>query len=135
MANVQQGEIRVGANHQAQLPTCQSGVEVRDMPERCEQWETVVWKGAKAINDQALLTYVQAARSIAAFAGICDRGSTDDMYEAAQSDATTLHAMNILHEMDYDTNKALQYLVKCQPPKSVDRKWTEDDQVRFFYSF
>ena len=126
MANPQQGEIRVGASHQAQLPACNPGHidQTQD-----NAWETSAWKGAKAISDPNLLTYLQAARSIAAFAGICDRGHSEDMLEAVQSDATTLHAMNVLHESDYDTNKALQYLVKCQPPKNVDRKWCEEDQV------
>jgi arginine-glutamic acid dipeptide repeat-containing protein len=102
-------------------------VEPNEMPEKCELWEQIKWKCK--INDNNLLTYLQAARSIAAFAGMCDRGNTDDMYDAAQRDDTTINALNILHENHYDTGRALQCLVKCPIPKGVDRKWTDEEQV------
>ena len=80
-----------------------------------------------------MYTYLQAARSIAAFAGICDRGNMDDMYEAAQSDSTSLHAMTVLHELNYDTEKALKILVKTnQTAKMFEKKWNEEDQVKNF---
>ncbi len=147
LANTQ-GEIRVGASHQAKLPVCRSGLQPQDIPESCELWEQVKWQ-CKA-DDDNLLTYLQAARSIAAFAGMCDRGNADDMYDAAQRDDTTINALNIvkhlfclvqfvdqltnfgfekLHENNYDTNLALQCLVKCPILKGIDRKWNEDDQV------
>lgn len=130
LANTQ-GEIRVGPSHQAKLPVCQANTWPDDMSEKCDQWETCVWKH-KSISDANLLTYLQAARSIAAFAGMCDRGNTDDMYNAAQSDSTTIYAINVLHEMQYDTGKALQYIVKNPiPPKTLDKRWNEEDQVWF----
>ena len=64
------------------------------MPEKCESREQIKWKCK--ISDNNLLTYLQAARSIAAFAGMCDRGNTDDMYDAAQRDDTTINALNIV---------------------------------------
>ena len=64
------------------------------MPEKCELWEQIKWKCK--ISDTNLLTYLQAARSIAAFAGMCDRGNTDDMYDAAQRDDTTINALNLV---------------------------------------
>lgn len=94
LANTQ-GEIRVGASHQAKLPTCKTGVKPDDMPEKCELWEQIKWK-CKIDDDEYLLRYLQAARSIAAFAGMCDRGNTDDMYDACQRDDTTLNAFNIV---------------------------------------
>ncbi len=69
-------------------------MQPQDMPETCESWEQVKWKCK--MDDDNLLTYLQAARSIAAFAGMCDRGNTDDMYDAAQRDDTTINAFNIV---------------------------------------
>ena len=75
--------------------------------------------------------YLQAARSIAAFAGMCDRGLPEDMYEVAQRDDTTINALNVLHGHDYDCKRAIQALVKCPIPKGIDRKWSDDDQKKF----
>lgn len=35
-----------------------------------------------------------------------------------------------LHESEYDTGKALQALVKVINPKSIDKRWSDDDAVR-----
>jgi hypothetical protein len=35
-----------------------------------------------------------------------------------------------LHENAYNTGRALQALVKVINPKSVDRRWSDDDAVR-----
>jgi len=75
--------------------------------------------------------YLQAARSIAAFAGMCDRGLPEDMYDVAQRDDTTINALNTLHNHDYDCKRAIQALVKCPIPKGIDRKWSDDDQKKF----
>ena len=75
--------------------------------------------------------YLQAARSIAAFAGMCDRGLPEDMYEVAQRDDTTINALTVLHNHDYDCKHAIQALVKCPIPKGIDRKWSDDDQKKF----
>lgn len=92
-------------------------------------WEECVWRSG-CISDACLLRYLQSARSIAAFAGMCTRGSTDDMYDAAQSDQTTIYAIDVLHRMQYDSSKALQYLAKQPaPPGYEEKKWTDDEQV------
>jgi arginine-glutamic acid dipeptide repeat-containing protein len=125
LANTQ-GEIRVGASHQALMPECNPVKEIDLKP--CDYSETVIWLPNR-IDDVDLLTYLQAARSMAAFAGMCDKGSTDDMYDAAQSDVTTLNAMNALNQSDYDTAKALQLLMNNPAPKLIDKQWNEEDQV------
>ena len=132
LANTQ-GEIRVGASHQAKLPVCAAAtpVSAEDMSERCEDLETSVWRHAQ-VEDADLLQYLQAARSLAAFAGICDRGNDEDMYEAAQSDATTIYALQVLHDAHYDTSGALQFLAKnpvCA--QALERRWTEEEQKKF----
>ena len=96
MANTQ-GEIRVGASHQAKLPVCNSSLDVNERAEKCSDYEECKWLCDQMLTDDtSLLTYLQAARSIAAFAGMCDRGNTDDMYDAAQRDETTQNALNIV---------------------------------------
>lgn len=141
LANTQ-GEIRVGLSHQAKLPTLlpHPGLmrpdddfgEVEAQPdEELLKWETSTWIWSR-IDENSLLTYLQSARSIAAFAGMCDRGNVDDMYDAAQSDLTTLHAISVLHESEYDTERALQVLVESPPVlRTVEKTWNEEDQKKF----
>ena len=121
----------MGASHQAKLPTCQLERDHIQLIKECQKWETCLYK-CKSIRDSNLYTYLQASRSIAAFAGMCDKGSMDDMYEAAQSDSTTLHALTVLHEMNYDTDKSLKFLVKTnETAKMLEKKWNEEDQKKF----
>ncbi|CAF0726477.1 unnamed protein product [Rotaria sordida] len=133
LANTQ-GEIRVGPSHQAKLPLLKSyssssltnGINNDDL---CSLREELLWKNKT--SDIDLSMYLQAARSIAAFAGMCDRGLPEDMYEVAQRDDTTINALNVLHNHDYDCKRAIQALVKCPIPKGIDRKWSDDDQKKF----
>lgn len=81
------------------------------------------------VPDCDLMMYLRAARSMAAFAGMCD-GGTDDCNPATRDD-TTINALELLHECNYDTGKALQALVKNPIPKGVDKKWSDDEQKRF----
>lgn len=103
--------------------------------------------------DGDLVMYLRAARSMAAFAGMCDGGSAEDGCIAASRDGTTINAMDVvsvelfntvlvnrvleilygfyfqLHDSGYDPGKALQALVKCPVPKSIEKKWTEEETV------
>jgi len=36
-----------------------------------------------------------------------------------------------LHQNNYDTGRALQALVKVINPKSIDKRWSDDDAVSF----
>lgn len=89
--NGQQGEIRVGCGHQARLPEYRSGVEPPEMPEKCESHEELKW--APGMADCDLMMYLRAARSMAAFAGMCDGGSAEDGCLAASRDDTTINAL------------------------------------------
>ncbi|KTG05920.1 hypothetical protein cypCar_00005975 [Cyprinus carpio] len=125
--NSTQGEIRVGPSHQAKLPELQpppahGTVSVTEN-------EKLVW--APGVNDCDLLMYLRAARSMAAFAGMCDGGSTEDGCLAASRDDTTLNALNTLHESQYNAAKALQCLVKKPVPKLIEKSWSEDEVKRF----
>ncbi|XP_028969741.2 arginine-glutamic acid dipeptide repeats protein isoform X2 [Esox lucius] len=125
--NSTQGEIRVGSSHQAKLPELQPRPTfvVQNQTEN----EELVWM--PGVNDCDLLMYLRAARSMAAFAGMCDGGSTEDGCLAASRDGTTLNALNMLHASRYDAAKALQRLVKKPVPKLIEKCWSEDDVKRF----
>ncbi|KAF7664440.1 hypothetical protein LDENG_00177590 [Lucifuga dentata] len=125
--NSTQGEIRVGPSHQAKLP------ELQPFPspggQAVTENEELVWM--PGVNDCDLLMYLRASRSMAAFAGMCDGGSTEDGCLAASRDDTTLNALNTLHESSYDAGKALQRLVKKPVPKLIEKCWSEDEVKRF----
>ncbi|XP_072571120.1 arginine-glutamic acid dipeptide repeats protein-like isoform X2 [Paramormyrops kingsleyae] len=125
--NSTQGEIRVGPSHQAKLPELQAFPPLSSQP--VTENEELVWM--PGVNDCDLLMYLRAARSMAAFAGMCDGGSTEDGCLAASRDDTTLNALNTLHECNYDAGKALQRLVKKPVPKLIEKCWSEDEVKRF----
>ncbi|KAJ8258875.1 hypothetical protein COCON_G00178870 [Conger conger] len=125
--NSTQGEIRVGPSHQAKLPELQPFPSPGGHP--VTENEELVWM--PGVNDCDLLMYLRAARSMAAFAGMCDGGSTEDGCLAASRDDTTLNALNTLHESNYDAGKALQRLVKKPVPKLVEKSWSEEEVKRF----
>jgi len=122
-----QGEIRVGTSHQAKLPAWEGEVPPIGRPDR---YEELTWEPGRT-HDHDLLMYLRAARSMAAFAGMCDGGSTDDGCFAASRDDTTANALNVLHESNYDTGAALQMLVKNPVPVGLEKQWTEDETRRF----
>ena len=64
---------------------------------RCEDWEELVWQ-PDMIDDTNLLMYLRAARSMAAFAGMCDGGSPDDGCLAASRDDTTINALDTVSQ-------------------------------------
>jgi len=41
-----------------------------------------------------------------------------------------VYSITQLHQSDYDTGRALQALVKVINPKSIDKRWSDDDAVR-----
>ncbi|XP_061189583.1 arginine-glutamic acid dipeptide repeats protein-like isoform X2 [Saccostrea echinata] len=125
-----QGEIRVGPSHQARLPEFRRDVPPSQMPENPERWEELRWRPF-SVGDGDLMMYLRAARSVAAFAGMCDGGSTEDGCQAASMDETTMNAMDTLHRCNYDHGKALQALVKSPALRSIEKKWTEDELKRF----
>ena len=122
-----QGEIRVGSSHQARVPPFEGDIPPIGRPDR---YEELVWEPGR-VYDHDLLMYLRAARSMAAFAGMCDGGSTEDGCYAAGRDDTTANALDVLHECSYDTGKALQTIVKNPVPNGLDRQWSEDETRRF----
>ncbi|XP_071945053.1 uncharacterized protein [Antedon mediterranea] len=122
-----QGEIKIGPSHQAVLPLYRC--KPKPTGQTTTEKEELTWK--THIEDVNLLMYLRAARSMAAFVGMCDGGSPEEGCDAASKDITTINALNILHHYDYQTSKALQALIKDPVPKSVDKKWTEEETKLF----
>lgn len=124
------GEIRVGPAHQARLPDCKLDVSPREMPEKCETLEELRW--TPGLADCDLKMYLRAARSMAAFAGMCDGGSAEDGCLAASRDDTTINALQLVslprHPSGYKTltpsfpfgsfTKAITIPVKLSKPSS-----------------
>eukprot|EP00095_Tigriopus_kingsejongensis_P001568 maker-scaffold907_size82601-snap-gene-0.22 protein:Tk01568 transcript:maker-scaffold907_size82601-snap-gene-0.22-mRNA-1 annotation:"arginine-glutamic acid dipeptide repeats protein" len=123
-----QGEIRVGASHQAKLPEFKGEVALEKRP---EPWgEEITWCPER-IHDHDLLMFLRAARSMAAFAAMCDGGSPQDGISAASRDGITAQAIQTLHESNYDTAKALQSLLKTPFPEEIFRRWHEEEVKSF----
>lgn len=51
--------------------------------------------------DADLLMYLRAARSMAAFAGMCDGGCPEDGANAASRDDTTINALDVVSYVIY----------------------------------
>ncbi|XP_070136730.1 arginine-glutamic acid dipeptide repeats protein isoform X19 [Drosophila bipectinata] len=135
MAASTQGEIRVGPGHQvndvyAKLPDYNpiSSFPIDKETDERELEESRWSPGVVADGD--LLMFLRAARSMAAFQGMCD-GGLEDGCLAASRDDTTINALDVLHDSGYDPGKALQALVKCPVSKGIDKKWTEDETKKF----
>lgn len=54
--------------------------------------------------DSDLLMYLRAARSMAAFAGMCDGGCPEDGANAASRDDTTINALDVVSKLFYILN-------------------------------
>lgn len=79
------------------MPEYRPGVltELPPDPELTRTREELRWMPAMAL-DGDLLMYLRAARSMAAFAGMCDGGSADDGCIAATRDDTTINALDVV---------------------------------------
>ncbi|KAI5635770.1 arginine-glutamic acid dipeptide repeats protein [Phthorimaea operculella] len=132
-----QGEVQVGTPSQPvkdkDIYACLPDMRVNGPlgpDEPCPGGEELRWLPAQA-TDRDLVMYLRAARSMAAFAGMCDGGSPDDGCVAASRDDTTINALDVLHDSGYDPGRALQALVKCPVPKGIEKKWSEEETKRF----
>jgi hypothetical protein len=64
-------------------------------PEQTRIREELRWVPAMTL-DSDLLMYLRAARSMAAFAGMCDGGCPEDGANAASRDDTTINALDVV---------------------------------------
>jgi len=85
--------------YQARLPELRAQLLLEKRPEKCADWEEPRWvppPSAPGVRDGDLIVYIQAARSVAAFVGMCDGGSPDDGCLAASRDDTTINALDVV---------------------------------------
>ncbi|CAG5099253.1 Oidioi.mRNA.OKI2018_I69.XSR.g16383.t2.cds [Oikopleura dioica] len=91
-------------------------------------FETLTWRPNVADSD--LVMYLRAARSMAAFAGMCDGGASDACNTATR-DATTLNAIDVLQKCNGKVDLALEKLCQNPMPSIPQRMWTDED-IRAF---
>ena len=77
------------------------------MEERSDPEEEMTWEPSR-IHDHDLLMYLRAGRSMAAFAAMCDGEPPEEGFEIARKDGIFANAIQLLHEANYDSGKALQ---------------------------
>lgn len=83
---------------QAKLPENRTNIDSSELSpdkEFLQEREEVRWTPSVAVDDD-LVTFLQAARSMAAFARMCDGGSSEDGLTAANSDETTFNALDVV---------------------------------------
>ena len=140
-----QGEIRVGASHQANLPELRPPLEPPsnnhnnnddedESDEEGRDLEDLTWSPGR-IHDHDLLMYLRAGRSMAAFASMCDGSNADELFQCASRDSITANALQVLHDSDYEAGKAVQSLLKTPFPTAsmgdIQRRWPEEDVKQF----
>ena len=79
--------------NQAKLPDYQPIQNYEDSGDR--ELEDTRWSPG-ILMDTDLLMYLRAARSMAAFQGLCDGGSPEDGCLAASRDDTTINALDVV---------------------------------------
>ena len=79
--------------------------EEADAPD--EEYEVLTWKPGVADND--LVMYLRAARSMAAFAGMCDGGPTDACVTGKNRDLSDTLKINLalIDERNYESTSFL----------------------------
>ncbi|CAG2103326.1 unnamed protein product, partial [Medioppia subpectinata] len=115
------GEIRVGQRYQAEVPpnTLAPGESDNRV---VEQLETLVYTPEHSISDKQIDQYLIISRSVGTFARALDCSSSIKQPSlhmsaaAASRDITLLHAMQVLHQHDYDIGKAVCSLVPNNGP-------------------
>ncbi|KAI8120948.1 Arginine-glutamic acid dipeptide repeats protein [Lucilia cuprina] len=110
MAASTQGEIRVGPGHQvndvyAKLPDYNPISSFPVDKENDERELEIPRWSPGAMADGDLLMFLRAARSMAAFQGMCD-GGLEEGIVAATRDDTTINAHDVLHDNGYDPGKS-----------------------------
>ncbi|CAK8694979.1 metastasis-associated protein MTA3-like [Clavelina lepadiformis] len=109
------GEIRVGSKYQAEIP------ELLSDPEKdtrsLNDLEDLVWEPKNSLTEQQIDQFLVISRSVGTFARALDCSSSVRQpalhmtAAAASRDITLLHAMNCLHNNDYNFSDAITTLV------------------------
>ncbi|XP_053205547.1 metastasis-associated protein MTA1-like [Panonychus citri] len=115
------GEIRIGSEHQAEIPQtleAQGKIDERVL----KDLETLVYQPENGLTEKEIDQYLIIAKSVGTFARVLDYSSSVKQPSihmtaaAASRDITLAHAMNVLHQNDYDIGKAVLSLVPPTGP-------------------
>jgi len=127
------GEIKIGSNYQAEVPSVDSIITMEEDTRREEDLEELVWSPHHDLTDKAIDQFLVLSRSVGTFARAVDAASTLKQPSlhmsaaAASRDITLFHAMELLHKCKYDFAKASLKLVEGSSPHlSTDQMedWT-----------
>lgn len=96
--------------------------------------EELIWE--PTISNDEYLKYLQHARSLASFAGMCSKGKGIDpndteAEQAIARDETVINALDTLFSNGMSVAKALEQLGKDPMPLPMSSKWP-DDEVKLF---
>jgi hypothetical protein len=135
---VDKGEIRVGDEYQADVPPMLSQGEEDPKNKTEVEMESQTWEPGQ-LNDHKVEQYLVMARSVGTFARALLDGSRKPQISlrlgaaAASRDITLFHAMDTLHQNQYDIANSVTQLVPRGPVLCADEleAWTQDEARRF----
>lgn len=132
---VDKGEIRVGPTYQAEVPPYVPPTTRKEEPEHVSEQ---LWEPNK-MADQKVEQFLVVSRSIGTFARALLDGAKKPQISlrlgaaAASRDITLFHAMDTLHQSNYDINSATSRLVPRGPVLCADEleAWSQEEAKRF----
>ncbi|XP_065883695.1 metastasis-associated protein MTA3-like isoform X2 [Dysidea avara] len=134
---VDKGEIRIGSDYQADVPPLSTSAPSDDDRDS-SQLEVKMWEPNK-MSDYKVEQFLVVARSIGTFARALLDGAKKPQISlrlgaaAASRDITLFHAMEVLHQSNYDMNVATGKLVPRGPVLCSDdlESWTQEEAKKF----
>lgn len=133
------GEIKVGSGYQCEVPL--STIRPEDDTRVSSELEDLCWSPSQSnLKDKQVDQFLFLARSVGTFARAVDEASTLKQPSlhmsaaAASRDITLFHAMELLHNHNYDFASASLALVEnCSPRLSTDQmeEWTTAEAALF----
>ncbi|KAK9884029.1 hypothetical protein WA026_004962 [Henosepilachna vigintioctopunctata] len=116
------GEIRVGSRYQCDIPPLLRDSGEHDGRENDSDLETLVWTPDHGLSDRQIDQFLVVSRSLGTFARALDCSSSVKQPSlhmsaaAASRDVTLFHAMDTLHEHNYNLASATCSLVPSSGP-------------------
>lgn len=127
------GEIKIGSSYQAEVPGLDTVITAAEDTRRESELEELVWSPHHDLSDKTIDQFLVLSRSVGTFARAVDAASTLKQPSlhmsaaAASRDITLFHAMELLHNCQYDFARAsLQLVEGSSPHLSTDQMedWT-----------
>lgn len=122
LVEADRGEIRVGQKFQADVPPKKLDNPEEEDTRDLKDLESLAYNPDNQLTDQQIEQFLVVAKSIGTYARALDCSSSVKQSNlhmsaaAASRDVTIQHAMNVLHQCDYDFTKAVCSLVPNSGP-------------------